>query len=474
MRVAVVGASLAGLAAGALLARRGCQVTVFEETDRLGGLDECLTLRGANRLPGDHLVWGWRSSRTLVRLFGALRDRPGATARRLLKGVPTGFQVLGHPHRLDWGESLSEEIGREFPEALEAWNACEGTWQDELEALQRAGITLPFLKSSRLAQEAFAGQSSEGWEPDELPQSPQDRQALRRALAEKPFMDGLGGKLTDELQDCLKRAALAVSWRPAEEVYLPTWLWAMHLFGQEVAVLRDGLDGLISWLAGRLEAAGGSLRTGTRVRSVKLRGRRVHGVVLQKGRRRSSIPADAVVVTAGEVSRLLPFGRLRSRKRRSAGTLAVCLMTVEEEVVAEPMAPLAAYSSGPDQPVLLISHNPVQRYGGEGEGAKRLLSVAWRVDGPQGCEMELPEELPKRLERLMPFLPGRWELVAQDEATGSPVRRHPIPEVDLMEFDPTTQVGGLVKAAGNLLPGMATTASLTFGVVAAEAVLRKS
>ena len=107
-----------------------------------------------------------------------------------------------------------------------------------------------------------------------------------------------------------------------------------------------------------------------------------------------------------------------------------------------------------------------------GDRACHLLTVAWRLDGPEGYRMEMPEELPKRLERLMPFLPGRWEMVAQDDAAGNPLRIHPIPEIDLREFEPTTQVGGLVVAQGGLLPGMATTASLTLGVTAAEAVLK--
>jgi phytoene dehydrogenase-like protein len=471
MRVAVVGASLAGLSAGALLARRGCQVTVFEKSDRPGGLDEEMTRKGAVHLPGDHLLWGWRSSRALARLFGSLRDRPGATARRLLKPVPIGFQVLGHPHRLDWGERLLEEVGREFPEGQEAWKACMTAWEGEVEALQRAGAGLPFVRSSQPLLAGPAEVAHDAWDSDEPPQGPQDRRALRRALAERSFLNGPAGELTDDLQNCLKNVALAVSWRPAEEVYMPTWLWAMHMFSQEAAVLRDGLEGLLSWLAGRLEAAGGSLRLGTRVRSVKLRGRRVKGVAFQEGKRRSSLPAEAVVVAGGEVSRLVPFRRLRARQRRSVGTLATCLLAVEDEAVAEPMAPLVAYSSAPEQPILLLSHNPMRRYIG-GERPQRLLTVAWRADGPSGYEMELPEELPKRLQQLMPFLPGRWELIAQDADTGNPVKRHPIAEVDLKDFDPTTQVGGLVVAEGNLLPGVATTASLTLGVAAAEAVLR--
>ncbi|MFQ6672770.1 MAG: NAD(P)-binding protein, partial [Candidatus Tectimicrobiota bacterium] len=154
MRVAVVGASLAGLAAGALLARRGCQVTVFEAAAQPEALGEKPGLAGMNRVPGDHLIWGWRSSRPLMRLFGALKDRPGATARSLLQPIPTGLQVLGHPYRLDWGERLVEEIGREFPGALPAWRACMAAWEREAETLRLEDVGNPFLPSPQRATEA--------------------------------------------------------------------------------------------------------------------------------------------------------------------------------------------------------------------------------------------------------------------------------------------------------------------------------
>lgn len=471
MRVVILGASTAGLAAGALLAQRGCQVTVFDESDHLGGLDGTLTSGGAGGLPGDHLIWGWRSSRALVRLFGSLRDRPGATARHFLKPVATGLQVLGHPHRLDWGQHLEAELEREFPEALGSWRECSEAWEQEMEALRRADVRLPFLRPSSDPSEERAALELDAWESDESAEGSQDPKALRRALTEKPFLEGLAGELPAPLHQCLRGVALAVSWRPVGEVSLPTWLWAKHLMFQEVAVLRHGLDGLMEWLAGRLEAAGGSLRLNTPVRSVKQRGKRVVGVVYQEGRRRATEPADAVVVAGADVYRILPFGKLRAKKRRSVGTLASCLLAVEEEVVAEPMAPLAAYCPEEEGPLLLISHNPARRYAMD-DRARHLLTVAWRLDGPEGYRMEMPEELPKRLERLMPFLPGRWEMVAQDDAAGNPLRIHPIPEIDLREFEPTTQVGGLVVAQGGLLPGMATTASLTLGVTAAEAVLK--
>ncbi len=458
MRVAVVGASLAGLAAGALLARRGCEVTVFDRAPKPEVLSGPPPAGCAPGWPGDHLVWGWRSSRALVRLFGSLRDRPGASARHLFQSVPTGLQVLGHPYRLDWGPEVAVEIGREFPGAIESWEACQAAWDRQSWGLQRTGLTPPFLgPQGRPAAEPEEGEAS----PGELQPRP-----------EAPFLESGVEALPEELRSCLEGVALAAAWRPPEAVSLSAWLWARELLEQEVGVLKEGRDGLVRWLAGRLEAAGGCLRWATPVTAVRLRSRRVRAVTIREGRRRAAHEAAAVVVAGGELSELLPWRWRWAQKRRSEGALVACQLVVEAEAVAEPLAPLAVYRGGPDQPPLLISYNPVQRRTW-GERPRHGLTIGWRAEEPGADELELVSELPKRLERLMPFLPGRWELDAHGESGVSPVRRQTIPVVAPSDLGPTTRVAGLMVAAKGLLPGLSTTTSLALGVAAADAVLRE-
>lgn len=462
MRVAVVGASLTGLAAGALLARRGCEVTVFEAAAHPEWLDDTPTLAGINHVPGDHLLWGWSSSRPITRLFGALKDRPGATARHLLHPVPTGLQVLGHPHRLDWGDRLAEEIGREFPSALKSWGASTAAWDLEAEALGQAGMGYPFLKPTEPATDGRPEARVSEEPPTESPEDTTD---------DTDFAAGAGEALPAEMRPYLDGVTQAVCWRPLEEVALPAGLWAMQMLAQEVAVLKEGVDALVRWLVGRLEAAGGSLRLESTVRAVKFRNRQVRGVSVKEGRRRSTHPAEWVVVAGGEVSRLLPRRRFGAHHRRTVGTMVTCHLAVEEEVVPEPLAPLAAYCPAPGEPVFLVSQNPATRHT-LNNLPRRVLTVGWREEA-QGAEaLADPEELPKHLERLMPFLPGRWELVPQDEITGSPLMRWPILETDRRDLNPSTPVLGLVTADHHPLPGMATTASLTLGVAAAETILR--
>ena len=288
---------------------------------------------------------------------------------------------------------------------------------------------------------------------------------------EEPFAAGPVKELPREIRQYLNGVVEAVCWRPLEEVTQPAGLWAMKMTAQEVAVLRDGVDGLMRWLAGRLEAAGGSLRLGTRVRALKTRGGRVRGISIREGRRRSTEPAERVVVAGGEPSHFLPLGRFRTQPRRTIGNLVTCMLAVEEGVIPEPLAPLAAYCPAPEEPVLLLSHNPASLHTLK-VMSRRFLMVGWLAEAPGADSLTIPEELTKRLERLMPFLPGRWELVPQDDASGSPLVRRPIPEIDQNDFNPTTTIGGLVKVARHPLPGTATTVSLTLGVAAAEAILR--
>jgi glycine/D-amino acid oxidase-like deaminating enzyme len=463
MRVAVVGASLAGLAAGAFLARRGCQVTVFEEASHPEWLDDSPTLAGINHVPGDHLLWGWRSSRPIIRLFGTLKDRPGATARHLLHPVPTGLQVLGHPHRLDWGDRLAEEIGREFPSALESWSACTEAWDSEAEELRQVGTVYPILKTSeQTADGRPEAQANEASPID----SPQD------TTADSDFASGAVGALPAEVRPYLDGVTQAVCWRPLEEVSLPAGLWAMQMLAREVAVLKEGVDALARWLAGRLEAAGGSLRLETRVATLKVRGGQVRGISIKEGWRRTTQPAEWVVVAGDKASQLMGRRLAPAHRRRTVGTLVTCLLAVEEEVVPEPLAPLAAYCPAPGEPIFLISQNPESHHI-INETSRRVLTVGWR-SGARGAEaLTDPEELPKRLEKLMPFLPGRWDLVPQDKATGSPLMRWPITETDRRDMTPPSPVSGLVTVDHHPLPGMETTASLTLGVEAAEAILRK-
>ncbi|MFQ5893728.1 MAG: FAD-dependent oxidoreductase, partial [Nitrospinota bacterium] len=347
--------------------------------------------------------------------------------------------------------------------ALPAWRACLAAWEREAEALRREGDGNPFLPSPQRATEANLDAVQEE-------ASPANRKGPH-AMDGKTLVAGPVEELSAEMRAYLNGFAQAVCWRPLEDVSLPAGLWALEMLGKEAAVLREGVDGLVRWLVGRLEAAGGNLRWGTRVRSVKVRGRRVRGISVKEGRSRSTTPVEGVVVAGGEVSRLLPLGRLRAPRRRTVGTLVTCLLAVEEAVVPEPLAPLAAYYPSPDQPVLLLSHNPTSRHTLK-EWPRRLLTVGWRAEASAANGLDLPEALPKRLERLLPFLPGRWELVPQDDATGSPLRHRPIPETDPRELTLATGVRGLVSAAHHLLPGMATTASLTLGVAAAESLLR--
>lgn len=465
MRVAVVGASLAGLAAGAFLARRGCQVTVFEAAAHPEWLDDRAPLAGFSHVPGDHLLWGWRSYRPIMRLFGALKDRPGATARHLLHPVPTGLQVLGHPHRLDWGGRLAEEIGREFPSALKSWTTCTAEWDREAEALRKVGIGHPFFKPTESTTD---GRPKADVHEEPLTESPED------ASIDTDFASVAGKSLPAEVRPYLDGVTQAVSWRPMEDVTLPAGLWAMDMLAQDAAVLKDGPDALVRWLAGQLEAAGGSLRLEATVRAVKVRNRRVRGVSVKEGRRRSTQPAEWVVVASDEASRLMRRRLFRGQGRRTVGTLVTCLLAVEEEVIPEPLAPLAVYCPGPGEPVFLISQNPANRQT-LNKAPRRVLTVGWRLEA-QGAEtLEDPEELPRRLERLLPFLPGRWEFAPQDKVTGSPFMRWPITETDCRDVNPAPPpVLGLVTADHHPLPGMETTASLTLGVAVAETILRGS
>jgi predicted NAD/FAD-binding protein len=72
MKVAVIGAGYAGLAAAVELAARGAPVTVFEAARELGGRARRVDYRGMALDNGQHILLGaYRETLRLMRLTGA-------------------------------------------------------------------------------------------------------------------------------------------------------------------------------------------------------------------------------------------------------------------------------------------------------------------------------------------------------------------------------------------------------------------
>lgn len=127
MRVAVVGAGWAGLAAAVRLVAAGAQVTVYEMAPRPGGRARSLAGDGGERLDnGQHILIG-AYSRTL-----ALMREVGADPQRLLARGPLLLR------RAD-GSGLALPPGSPVPAFVRAVVAARGwSWSDKLSLLTTA------------------------------------------------------------------------------------------------------------------------------------------------------------------------------------------------------------------------------------------------------------------------------------------------------------------------------------------------
>src|SRR3990170_3199108 len=112
--VIVIGGGVAGLATGALAARRGLRPLVLEQGEAPGGTCATLERKGYRFDAGATLLWGFESGGSIR----ALVDEVGAPVEAL--PLDPGFQVAIPGHRLSFyrnPERFWREIRREFPEA---------------------------------------------------------------------------------------------------------------------------------------------------------------------------------------------------------------------------------------------------------------------------------------------------------------------------------------------------------------------
>lgn len=257
----VLGASLAALTAGALLARRGFRVAVIGH----GARSERYTYEGFALRRGSSFA-PWIEAPAFVRAMTELALLP--MVRRRTQAREVAWQVCLPRHRLDVHVDLERRLGeldREFPEV-------HRPVEDFYTALTRNDAPLDRL---------FGPEAS--WPPAGF----FERRALRRGMTDTPFgADGLGGDVFAEFAvDHPLRTVVDAQTRFAG-AHDPDRMTALvrtrlHASGLRAApFMDDGLDGLRRLLEERIQQHGGDVRGRERVERINTRRGHVTSVTL--------------------------------------------------------------------------------------------------------------------------------------------------------------------------------------------------
>lgn len=259
--VVVVGASLAALTAGALLARRGFRVAVIGH----GARGDTYAYEGLALRRGGASA-AWLEAPAFVRAMTELAILPAV--RRRAQPREVAWQVCLPRHRLDVHvdpERRLGELDREFPEV-------HRPVEDFYAALARDNAPLDRLFGPEVP-----------WPPEGF----FERRAARRVAADAPFgADGLAGDILAEFAaDHPVRTAVDAQARFAG-AHDPDRMTALartrlHASGLRATTLAEGgTDGLRRLLEERIQQHGGDVRAKERVERINTRRGRATSVTL--------------------------------------------------------------------------------------------------------------------------------------------------------------------------------------------------
>jgi phytoene desaturase len=274
-RVVVIGAGIGGLAAAACLAREGCDVTLLEARDAVGGLASSERHDGLSFDAGPYV----------------LLDRPGLA--HAFQALQLDIDSLGLQRIDDLLEIARDDAPtlrlradlQATADGLDAtWPGCGQRWMRFVAAMSRRRERLmPSLLAPRPGLRSMLrggawrdvgfllGSLEDGVRPFGLPRAVEDAVFIWTHVA---------GQRPDEA--------------PAPLAFVPA---LVH--GPGAWLPRGGIGRVATCLADAAIAAGGRIVTGCGVDAIRFEGRRVVGVRTSAG---DDIAADAVVSNAGALA----------------------------------------------------------------------------------------------------------------------------------------------------------------------------
>ncbi len=282
-RVAVIGAGIGGLVSAALLAARGCDVTVFEKEAWVGGKARRVAVDGAE-IDGGPTVFTYRA------VFDAVFDACGA---RLDDHVTVSKAEVLARHAWDAGETLDLYADPERSADAVGRFAGAGAARGYRAFTREAERIFNVLEDPFLRGDKASTPLPMMWRIGPL--------RIGDALAMRPFdrlWDALGEHFADpRLRQLFGRYATYCGSSPFAAP--ATLMLIAHLEARGVWLIEGGIHALAKALAGLAERQGARVRTGAAVVEILTTGARASGVRLASG---EVIPADTVVCNGDPVA----------------------------------------------------------------------------------------------------------------------------------------------------------------------------
>jgi 1-hydroxycarotenoid 3,4-desaturase len=294
-RVVVVGAGVAGLVSGLLLAARGLDVTIVDAADGPGGKMRPVTIGGQPVDAGPTVF-------TMRWVFDELLDEVGSSTAEALPTLEPLSLLARHAWSTD-GSRLDLHVDRQrSAEAIAAWSSADEARRylafcEEAAQVYRR-LEGPHIRSQRPGLARMIGDLG-----------PRGLAVLAGLGPGASMAQALARRFRDpRLQQLFGRYATYCGASPWQAP--ATLMLVAHVEQEGVWAVQGGMSALALALADLLQARGGRLRWGSPCVAIEQTQGRVRSVRLASGQ---TLPADAVVYN-GDVSALGPLlGSQRSQ-----------------------------------------------------------------------------------------------------------------------------------------------------------------
>lgn len=300
-RVAIVGAGIGGLTAAALLAARGCHVSVFEKENHVGGKARRIEIDGAAIDAGPTVF-------TLRDVFEDIFDACGADIASELSLRPA--EIIA---RHAWDDQGSLDLFADSERSEEAicefagGRAASGfrSFRNEAARIHRI-LDHSMMRAGKVSWPGPLMWRIGLWRVGDL-------------IAIRPYESMwkvLGEHFEDQrLRQLFGRYATYCGSSPFATP--ATLMLIAHVEAQGVWIVEGGMSALADALRALAERHGATIRTGCGASAIETRGGRASGLVLETGER---IAADAVVANADPAA--LASGRFGTEAMRAVSAPA--------------------------------------------------------------------------------------------------------------------------------------------------------